>query len=465
MTRVAPAPEGFLALLNATPDRRASGVELDLPANVARAEAFLRDRAPAVEGQGGDEHTYKTAAWVRDLGVSEPVALELMQLGWNERCTPPWEPEDLAVKVANAFSYSQNEAGSWAVAPLDETFKHMLDQGGAVERGRYWAYSEHEQDHFEEPSWLVKDLVPDHGLVMLYGPGGSYKSFIALDVALTLASGIPGWDRMESEPACVVFVAGEGPRSIARYRRPAWRAAHGIEGPIDFHITMNMMEALREETVAQFITTIQGQGLKPRLVVIDTLARFMWGLDENSAKDCGIAYRALETIRDALRCAVLVVHHSGLEGGRSRGSTSLVAAFDTQHEVKANKEALTVAVHNRRARDSEERGQPWCFEGKHVGKSLVFNPISRGEHWRITHSTDMLTREAVAKALAKLGTAVTTEVLATELSPHVPDETPEERADAVARTRSALDQGAKKDPLAGYVTSGSSARDRMWGLP
>ena len=74
------------------------------------------------------------------------------------------------------------------MAPLDETFKHMLDQGGAVERGRYWAYSEHEQDHFEEPSWLVKDLVPDHGLVMLYGPGGSYKSFIALDVALTLAS-------------------------------------------------------------------------------------------------------------------------------------------------------------------------------------------------------------------------------------------------------------------------------------
>ena len=51
-------------------------------------------------------------AALRDLGVSEESACRLLADHWNDRCVPPWQPDELAVKVSNAYAYGQNEAGA-----------------------------------------------------------------------------------------------------------------------------------------------------------------------------------------------------------------------------------------------------------------------------------------------------------------------------------------------------------------
>jgi hypothetical protein len=43
---------------------------------------------PAIEGQGGDLHTYNVACRVRDFGVSQSRCLELMSILWDSRCLP-----------------------------------------------------------------------------------------------------------------------------------------------------------------------------------------------------------------------------------------------------------------------------------------------------------------------------------------------------------------------------------------
>jgi hypothetical protein len=71
-----------------------------------RAIKYLSEEAPlAIEGHGGDETTYKVAARCKDLGVDEFVAGNLMTLHWNPRCQPPWDTEELFVKVKNAYVY------------------------------------------------------------------------------------------------------------------------------------------------------------------------------------------------------------------------------------------------------------------------------------------------------------------------------------------------------------------------
>lgn len=78
-----------------------------------RAIHYLEHEAPqAIEGQGGDHTTFKVAAHVKDIGVKEEKALELLLGHWNERNSPPWEATDLAGKVRNAYRYGERQVGS-----------------------------------------------------------------------------------------------------------------------------------------------------------------------------------------------------------------------------------------------------------------------------------------------------------------------------------------------------------------
>jgi Family of unknown function (DUF5906)/Bifunctional DNA primase/polymerase, N-terminal len=82
-------------------------VELDQQANIDLAIDFLKtDAVPAIEGQGGDFNTLKTAMYLKDLGISPQLAPELLNEYYNPRCEPPWDMDDLIKKVTNAYAYS-----------------------------------------------------------------------------------------------------------------------------------------------------------------------------------------------------------------------------------------------------------------------------------------------------------------------------------------------------------------------
>lgn len=77
----------------------------------ARAKLYLETAPAAIEGQGGDETAYKVAAKLKDFGVDQAAALELMLENWNDRCEPPWAPEELRKKIDNAYQYGLNVPG------------------------------------------------------------------------------------------------------------------------------------------------------------------------------------------------------------------------------------------------------------------------------------------------------------------------------------------------------------------
>lgn len=80
---------------------------------IRRAEHYLLKEAPlAVEGQGGDETTFKVAARLKDFGVPELTAARMLVDRWNPRCLPPWSFDDLCNKVYNAYRYGQAAPGS-----------------------------------------------------------------------------------------------------------------------------------------------------------------------------------------------------------------------------------------------------------------------------------------------------------------------------------------------------------------
>jgi Bifunctional DNA primase/polymerase, N-terminal len=77
-----------------------------------RARRWLALRDPAIEGSGGDEWTFKTAAaLVVDFALDDEVAIALL-LEWNRGNRPPWCEAGLRQKVRNARAYARGAVGA-----------------------------------------------------------------------------------------------------------------------------------------------------------------------------------------------------------------------------------------------------------------------------------------------------------------------------------------------------------------
>lgn len=89
----------------------------DNPADIHRMRQLLSNIPPAIEGQNGDQATFKVCCLGKDYGLSPEVFFDLL-CEWNDKCTPPWEVNELRKKMLNAYSYSHNKAGSHSIENL-----------------------------------------------------------------------------------------------------------------------------------------------------------------------------------------------------------------------------------------------------------------------------------------------------------------------------------------------------------
>jgi hypothetical protein len=407
--------------------------DLDRGENIARARVRLADYVErgdvAISGRGGNSRTYKLACELSDLGLSPSVSLELLEEIWNPHCIPPWSHDELGVITDNASRYVQNEAGAHAVGPASEVFAEALDKPANApapdRKSKFHFEDEAEQELGKDPSWIIQDLIPESATVLLVGKTGSYKSFLALDMALSIASGQETFGGAPQITGPTFYGALEGRTNIKKARRRAWRLAHGVDGPIkDFYVgtaPMIGMEGECQEFGEQIVKRCQGR--RPVLVILDTTSKSMAGLNENDAGDAGRFIRFCDSLKDELGCTVIAIHHTGKDDTRgARGSSAFQAGFDTVLEAKAHRATKAVAIYVRKHKDAEEREIPWTFEGKVVGPSLVFFPTNADEHKALVGGDDPYTGTKIGAALQALNAygpeqGVTTAVLASQITP------------------------------------------------
>jgi hypothetical protein len=184
-----------------------------------------------------------------------------------------------------------------------------------------------------DPRWLIDGLVPDEGLAVMFGASGSGKSFVALDWCLCVASGHPWFGHAIERPGFTVYVAAEG-RCGVKPRVEAWWRAHGRPDLTRARFLLdavNLRNPAEMRTLRDELATLPE---RPRLLMIDTLARSMPGGDESAARDMGEAIAALDSLQVDVRT---IVHHVGHNGSHERGSSALQGAADLR--VKIEREA------------------------------------------------------------------------------------------------------------------------------
>ena len=216
-------------------------------------------------------------------------------------------------------------------AALDRVVQSLDQRIGSVVRFRLVPFGDLKPGG--QSSHLVKGLIPRVGLTVAWGPPKCGKSFWTFDMAMHVARSMDyRGRRVHGGP--VVYCAFEGAEGF-KARAAAFRLHHQIDDPreIPFFLSPSQIDLVADR--AALIASIQAQLVAeiPVLVVLDTLNRSLRG-SEFDDKDMSAYVRAADAIRDAFDCAVVVVHHCGIDATRPRGHTALAGAVDAQLAVK-----------------------------------------------------------------------------------------------------------------------------------
>jgi hypothetical protein len=264
---------------------------------------------------------------------------------------------------------SFNRAKRQAVEMEENEFSRQLasDEGSASLAARFAtdAVSADSLDSIPDHEPLIADFINRDTICRIFGPPKSLKSFIALSMAAAIGVG-ERWFGYRTHKTPVLYVVAEGARGI----RPRVRAWEQMNGQKMTGVTFypKAVQIGDDDQMRQLIAYAR-QGAYG-FVIFDTQARCTVGHEENSNTDMGRIIARLDKLREWTQAAVLLVHHSGNEGGRARGATAVLAAIDSEFEVKRDKGTARVTVKSLAQKDMPE-APDLVLEAVETGDSLA----------------------------------------------------------------------------------------------
>lgn len=224
------------------------------------------------------------------------------------------------------------------------------------------------QLEYRPPEFLVEGLIETESLGLIFGDPGCGKSFVAVDLAMSVATGIPFHGR-EVKRGSVFFIAGEGHNGLTR-RMAAWAKDRGVQSMQGVPLfksnrAAQLLDAKSAAEVQQAVAGLASEHGDPALIVIDTLARNFGSGDENSTKDMSDFVAAVDGMKVQFpNCSILIVHHTGhTEKQRARGAIALKGALDCEYRLEMTKSGITMT--NTKMKDAEPPS-PLAFELKTV---------------------------------------------------------------------------------------------------
>jgi hypothetical protein len=184
--------------------------------------------------------------------------------------------------------------------------------------------------------WLIKGLLPQMGIALIYGPSGSGKTFLACDIAAHVAAGID-WGARRTHHGVVIYIAAESPSSLFN-RASLWREHYAPGSNMPFGIipkTLNLKDPSADlPQLIEWLQIITAEHGPIAAIFVDTLARSMGNGDENLARDMGGLISSCDRLREEFATLVVLVHHTGKNtDAGARGSSSLRAGVDTEIEI------------------------------------------------------------------------------------------------------------------------------------
>jgi hypothetical protein len=211
---------------------------------------------------------------------------------------------------------------------------------------------------------LIANVLPAAQVSVLFGKSNSFKSFLAIDMLCSIATG-RSWHGLPVEQGPVLYIVTEGAHEAVAKRIVGWfedksiaiEVGNAAIGIIKVPVIMN-----RVGDVDALIATIR-EGLPGcKLAVFDLLAGSMEG-NEGDSEIITAWVRGTQRLADELTCTQLHVTHSGYsDDTRGRGHSHLWGSFSTRLKAEGDQDARTTFLSVERHKDWDAAGLGWSFD-------------------------------------------------------------------------------------------------------
>ena len=305
---------------------------------------------------------FSLASAMRYHGMTAPEILGALVVVNEERCEIPLPASEVKQIVASAMKYEPEHDTAANAAMADDAVADLLAKVEAQRTSEY--FLTRATAFLSEPAplrWLIKGWVPESGVTMVFGESGAGKTFITLDMACRIATGLD-WHGQRAKKGVVVYLCGEGNFGF-RQRVAAWAKMHG-RTDLDLLLVSNKAIDLdAPNAAAQILSAVRTvTDGDVEAVFVDTVNNHMSG-DENSARDVRNMFGACNVVASALNATVVLNHHTGHNidaKGRARGSSAWKASLDASILVSKGDDG-TIEVSCTKMKDAEP---PSTFAGR-----------------------------------------------------------------------------------------------------
>lgn len=207
----------------------------------------------------------------------------------------------------------------------------------------------------EEHRWLVTELWAEQAVGIVGGEPKCCKSFLALELAVAVASGAPCLRHFTvPQPGRVLLYAAEDALHVVRQR------LHGICAAVGRSLTELDVQVITAPTLRLDLpadcTALERTvaELQPRLLILDPFVR-LHRIDENASGEVAPLLAYLRELQRRHALSVLLVHHArksaaGMRAGQAlRGSSEFHAWGDSNLYLRRSADTLSLTIEHRAA--------------------------------------------------------------------------------------------------------------------
>jgi hypothetical protein len=263
-------------------------------------------------------------------------------------------------------------------------------------------------DSADQPKWLIEGLWADQAVGILGAEPKCCKSFLALDMAVSVASGTACLRRFPVvRTAPVLVFPAEDALAVVRKRLEGICAAAGtgLDTLPIYVITAPRLLLDRPRDQEQLRNTVAA--IKPALLILDPFIRLHQS-DENASKEMAPLLGYLRQLQRELHLAVLLVHHARKGSGAKRpgqalrGSSDLHGWGDSNLYLRRNSTHLLLSVEHRAAPCQDNIPIELCTNGSALALAVKtgVSELSTGSAPRATPRQDP--RQRIIQAMKKL---------------------------------------------------------------
>lgn len=282
-------------------------------------EGWITEALRGVSEGGRNDTCARLAGYFFKKGINADV-VEAMLLEWNERNDPPLPIKEVRTTIKSIERSHVSDISGFTRVEFEEDYTEEEKQS-TFDVMKMTDYIKGYGG--DGVSWLVSDWLPDQSITFLISPPESYKTWILLDLAVSVAAGVPflGKYKVNSKGSTLIIQQEDSHSGLTDRLALIMEQKLGLATNIDgdswqiptlpdlpIYIHPSRMLRFDDKKVLEELEK-QIAEIRPKVIMIDPLYSTTQSAD-NYMSDLAGKMMVLKEWRDKYGCSFVIAHHS-----------------------------------------------------------------------------------------------------------------------------------------------------------